>query len=203
MARKRKKTDLFEGLTWNDLTSWAGNKIVDRGKRYQRSGYVKDLARTPDGSLVAWVEGTKQYAVRVFFEDDELESICTCPYWDTCKHAVAVVVEYLDSLKRKIKIPKSTQKDRRLRLLEEFSDDETWLDEDDDFDDFEDVYSQKHQGVDNRFLEPFRSLYFQRPSKCCGQWIENWRISGRFVKASKSFGNRKKRRLNGIFWQTS
>ena len=100
MAWKRKKIDPFEGLTWNDLTAWAGNKIVDRGKSYQRSGYVEDLARTPDGSLVAWVEGTKRYAVRVFFEDDELESICTCPYWDTCKHAVAVVVEYLDSLKR-------------------------------------------------------------------------------------------------------
>lgn len=155
MARKRKENDPFEGLTWNDLTAWAGDKIVSRGKSYQRSGYVKDLARTPDGSLVAWVEGTERYATRVFFEDDELESICSCPYWDTCKHAVAVVVEYLDSLKRKIKIPKAANKDQRLRLLAEFSDDETWIDEDDDFDDFEDVYYQKHWGIDNRFLEPF------------------------------------------------
>ena len=155
MARKRKKTDPFEGLTWNDLTAWAGNKIVSRGKNYQRSGYVKDLAHTPDGSLVAWVDGTERYATQVFFEDDELESDCTCPYWDTCKHAVAVIVDYLEKLKKKVEIPKATQKDRRVKLLKEFFDDEAGIDEDDDFDDFEDVDYQKHKEVDNRFLDPF------------------------------------------------
>jgi len=155
MTRKRKKTDPFEGLTWNDLTAWAGSKIVSRGKSYQRSGYVKDLAHTPDGSLVAWVEGTERYATQVFFEDDELESDCTCPYWDTCKHAVAVVVEYLENLKKKVEIPKATKKDRRVKLLKEFCDDEPGFDEDDDFDDFEDVDYQKHKEVDNRFLDPF------------------------------------------------
>jgi len=109
MARKRKKTDLFEGLTWNDLTSWAGSKIVSRGKSYQRSGYVKELACAPDGSLIAWVDGTERYATQVFFEDDELESDCTCPYWDTCKHAVAVVVEYLENLIAEV-TPKAYEK---------------------------------------------------------------------------------------------
>ena len=47
MARKRKQADPFEALTWNDLTDWAGSKIVSRGKNYQRNGYVKDLARLP------------------------------------------------------------------------------------------------------------------------------------------------------------
>jgi len=68
MARKRKQADPFEALTWNDLTDWAGSKIVSRGKNYQRNGYVKDLARTTDGNLVAWVDGTERYATRVFFE---------------------------------------------------------------------------------------------------------------------------------------
>jgi uncharacterized Zn finger protein len=155
MARKRKESDLFEGLTWNDLTSWAGNKIVDRGKSYQRSGYVKDLARTPDGSLIAWVEGTKRYATQVFFEDDELESICTCPYWDTCKHAVAVVVEYLEKLNKQVKIPKATKTDRRLKLLKEFFDDEDWVEEDDDLNEFDEVYRQTDAIADIKFLEPF------------------------------------------------
>ena len=105
MARKRKKTDPFEGLTWNDLTVWAGSKIVSRGKNYQRSGYVKDLACAPDDSLIAWVEGTERYATQVFFENNALESICSCPYWDTCKHAVAVIVEYLEKLKKTL-LPK-------------------------------------------------------------------------------------------------
>lgn len=155
MAPKHNQADPFEELTWNDLTAWAGSKIVSRGKSYQRSGYVKDLACTTDGSLIAWVEGTERYATQVFFEDDELESDCTCPYWDTCKHAVAVVVEYLEQLKKKAKIPKTTKKDRRVKLLKEFFDDEPGFDEDDDFDDFEDVDYQKHKEVDNRFLDPF------------------------------------------------
>ena len=119
MARKRKQADPFEALTWNDLTAWAGSKIVSRGKNYQRNGYVKDLVRTPDSNLVAWVEGTERYATRVFFEDDELESICSCPYWDTCKHAVAVVIEYLKRIENNRRVPKAKQDDDRLELLED------------------------------------------------------------------------------------
>jgi uncharacterized Zn finger protein len=155
MARKRKETDLFEGLTWNDLTSWAGSKIVSRGKNYQRNGYVKDLACAPDSSLIAWVEGTERYATQVFFEDDELESICSCPYWDTCKHAVAVVVEYLENLKKKVKIPKVTKKDQRLKLLKEFFDDEVSFEEDDDLNEFDEVYRQTNAITETKFLEPF------------------------------------------------
>ena len=175
MARKRKETDPFERLTWNDLTAWAGTKIVSRGKNYQRNGYVKSLAYTTDGSLIAWVEGTERYATQVFYEDDELESNCTCPYWDKCKHAVAVVVEYLEKLKKQVKIPKATKTDRRLKLHP------AWM----------------------WFFERCLNLHFHRPIRCCGQWIENWRISGRFMKASKFFGNRKKRRPTGTYWQTS
>jgi uncharacterized Zn finger protein len=155
MARKHKQTDPFEDLTWNDLTAWAGSKIVSRGKNYQRNGYVEDLARTPDGSLIAWVEGTKRYATKVFFEDGELESNCTCPYWDTCKHAMAVVVEYLDCLKQNVKIPKLTNKDRRLKLFAEFGEDEDRLDEDDDMNEFDDFSSQQGKAADVSFLEPF------------------------------------------------
>lgn len=136
MARKRKQADPFEALTWNDLTDWAGSKIVSRGKNYQRNGYVKDLARTPDGNLVAWVDGTERYATRVFFEDDELESICSCPYWDTCKHAVAVVIEYLKRVENNRCVPKAKKGDDRLELLEdenlddEPNDDENAMSED-------------------------------------------------------------------------
>ena len=155
MARKRKQADPFESLTWNDLTDWAGSKIVSRGKNYQRNGYVKDLARTPDGNLVAWVEGTERYATRVFFEDDELESICSCPYWDTCKHAVAVVVEYLENLKKKVKIQKAAKKDRRLKLLDESDEDDIWFDEDDDLDEIDELYLPQEKAIDIEFLGPF------------------------------------------------
>ena len=119
MARKRKQADPFEALTWNDLTDWAGSKIVSRGKNYQRQGRVSDLAVTDEGVLVAWVEGTERYATRVFFEDDELESICSCPYWDTCKHAVAVVIEYLKQVENNRCIPKAKKDDYRLELFDD------------------------------------------------------------------------------------
>lgn len=130
MARKRKKTDFFQELTWDDLQEWAGSKIVSRGKGYQRSSHVQGLARSPSGGLVAWVEGTERYATRVDFEDGALISACSCPYWDTCKHAVAVVLEYLDHLKKDVKVPRVTEQDRRMRLLEEFSEEEAWDEED-------------------------------------------------------------------------
>ena len=107
MARQKKKTtkkqkpsDPFSKLTWEDLEEWAGNVIVGRGRPYQRKGAVENLGRAEDGALVAWVMGSQRYATRVRIEGKKsLESECTCPYWDTCKHAVAVVLEYLERLK--------------------------------------------------------------------------------------------------------
>jgi uncharacterized Zn finger protein len=123
MARRGKKADSFEELTWSDLEAWAGSKIVSRGKSYQRNGYVSELARTADGKLTAWVEGTDRYAVLVYFDGGMLESICTCPYWAECKHAVATVLEYLEQLKKDMEVPVAGQKDMRLHILEQLEDD--------------------------------------------------------------------------------
>jgi uncharacterized Zn finger protein len=119
MARKRRETDPFEALTWMDLEAWAGDKIVARGKSYQRNGHVKELARTADGKLAAWVEGTERYAVLVYFDGGMLESNCTCPYWDDCKHAVATVLEYLDHIKKNVQVPVYDQKDKGLQIVEQ------------------------------------------------------------------------------------
>ncbi len=39
---KRENKDFLD-ITWLDLESWAGSKIVSRGRSYQRSEYVSDL----------------------------------------------------------------------------------------------------------------------------------------------------------------
>jgi uncharacterized Zn finger protein len=136
MTRKRTKTDDFKELTWEDLEEWAGSTIVSRGKSYQRNRHVRGLAKTPGGRLVAWVEGTRTYATRVDFEDEALSSTCSCPYWDTCKHGVAVVLDYLDCLKNGVVVPKVTEEDERIRMLEEFSEGEVlYGDEEDDLED--------------------------------------------------------------------
>ena len=103
MTKRAKKT--LSDLTWADLEAWAGTKIISRGTSYQKSGYVRELAVTRDGSLLAWVRGTDNYATSVSFIKGRLSSDCTCPYDGNCKHAVAVVLEYLDQLQKNNKIP--------------------------------------------------------------------------------------------------
>lgn len=63
---------MFAELTWDDLADWAGDRIVSRGKGYQSKGRVRDPAVTEDGGLVAWVDGTQRYAVKVVMMDDGL-----------------------------------------------------------------------------------------------------------------------------------
>jgi uncharacterized Zn finger protein len=117
--KKREQADPFANLTWDDLEQWAGGKIVSRGERYQRQGRVSELAVTDDGDLVAWVSGTEEYATKVVMDEEGLpESVCTCPYGANCKHGVAVVLEYLEQVGEDRRIPRASEGDERLVLLE-------------------------------------------------------------------------------------
>lgn len=88
------KEDPYRLLSWDDLIRWAGKNILDRGKNYRSQ--VTDLAVCEDGQLMATVQGQDHYLTQVWFGDDGLQYRCTCPYWAPCKHAVAVVLVYLD-----------------------------------------------------------------------------------------------------------
>ncbi len=138
-------TAKWAALTWNDLTKWAGSTIVGRGRDYFRDKQVKKLAMTDDGEIVAWVEGTERYATAVSLDKKgQLWDRCTCPYDDTCKHAVATVLTFLEALKSDNPVPKAKVTDRRFVMLEaedegEWYDDDEWDDdEDDDFEEEED-----------------------------------------------------------------
>ncbi len=128
----KKKTDSFEDLSWDDLRTWAGSKIVSRGKSYQQEKLVSKLGVLDNGGLLAWVNGTHRYATKVTIDENGLpESICSCPYGYDCKHGVAVVLEYLEQIKKNKNVPKVAKKDERLSILEKNG----W---DDDFDDKDD-----------------------------------------------------------------
>jgi len=106
----------FAELTWQNLEEWAGPRIVSRGKSYRQA--VRDLRVTADNGLVAWVLGTQKYATGVDIDaNGDLSCRCSCPYWTTCKHAVAVVLAYLDSVKRGRVVPAAEADDERLLLL--------------------------------------------------------------------------------------
>lgn len=135
-VKKRLKAGRFKELTWGDLQEWAGTTIVSRGRSYQRGRLVQDLAHTSNGALVAWVQGTHKYATRVDFEGEDLTSSCTCPYGECCKHAVAVVLEYLEHRRQNREVPQVTEHDRRLTLLETAAEadvmEERWEEDDDE-----------------------------------------------------------------------
>jgi uncharacterized Zn finger protein len=130
MVKRKKQKREFVDLTWNDLEEWAGNKILARGKDYQKHGHVSELARTKDNGLIAWVSGSEEYATKVVIDNSGLpESDCTCPYQFDCKHGVAVVLEYLEQVKKNKTVPITDKNDERFRLLEE---DDPGLDDEDD-----------------------------------------------------------------------
>jgi uncharacterized Zn finger protein len=118
MTKKQKQSDPFAKLAWDDLDLWAGSSIVGRGEKYQRQGRVSDLARTADGGLIGWVDGSERYATKVVMGEDGLpDSVCTCPYGINCKHGVAVVLEYLEQVESEQPIPQAGARDKRLALL--------------------------------------------------------------------------------------
>ena len=114
-------------VTLAQLRAWAGDAVFKRGQNYELRGRVRDLSATPDGGLVAWVQGSERYATRVFLRPDELVSDCTCPYGSSCKHAVAVALAYLARSEQAKSLPVVPASDPRLALLESQADAATAL----------------------------------------------------------------------------
>ncbi|MBU1207053.1 MAG: SWIM zinc finger family protein [Proteobacteria bacterium] len=178
MAQKNQKTDRFRDLTWDDLHAWAGSTIISRGQGYQRGRQVQDLARTPEGGLIAWVRGTERYATLVDFEERELVSACTCPYGGTCKHAVAVVLEYLELLKQNRGVPEVDEKDRRLALLEEPVGEDEW-DEDVEDDEEEEDFEPPHPARPKKSTEQTLPSFLEKQTK--DQLLDLFKdLTGRF-----------------------
>lgn len=127
MENKGLPPHCFTTLSWDDIVSWAGVKIADRGRAYQRDGRVKDLATTESGRLIASVLGSERYDVLVSIDrDGVLESLCTCPYGFDCKHGVATVLEYLSRIKQGRRIPMADAQDERiLRVNADAPDEDT------------------------------------------------------------------------------
>jgi uncharacterized Zn finger protein len=125
--------EMLKGLTLEDLREWAGSKIYNRGKDYVSN--VSQLSRTEDGTLVAWVTGSDEYATSVRHEGEgDFDSDCTCPYddWCPCKHAVAVLLAAAEQLKQNQDIPLLGPDDDL--YLEAFNEDDDWFEEDEDDD---------------------------------------------------------------------
>lgn len=105
MLSENKNPDPFKELRWSDLQDWAGGKATAKGIKYQEEERVKEIKRTPEGSLVARVEGTIEYFTEISLKNGKLSSVCTCPVGHDCKHGVAAVLEYLELAEQGKEVP--------------------------------------------------------------------------------------------------
>jgi uncharacterized Zn finger protein len=103
----------WTALTWDNLEEWAGARAVSRGQYYQRDGRVEDLAISEESRLLATVVGGEPYTVSVWLKGKAIQSQCTCPVGVACKHAVAVVAEYLELVAQKKSVPQADPEDPR------------------------------------------------------------------------------------------
>ena len=94
----------YESLSSEDLEQWAGSVVFKRGKGYRPR--VHDLAATEEGHLVANVIGSESYITRVWMTGGEPDHECSCPYPEPCKHAVAVLLTYLDRVASGTSVPR-------------------------------------------------------------------------------------------------
>lgn len=101
----QKTPDPFRELRWSDLQAWVGEKATAEGMQYQDEERVEDIKCTPEGGLVALVQGSKTYFTEVSLENGKLSSTCTCPAGGDCKHGVAAVLEYLELAEQGEEVP--------------------------------------------------------------------------------------------------
>ncbi len=97
-----------------DLEQWAGSVVLKRGKGYRR--HVYDLAVTEEGHLVANVIGSESYLTRVWMTGDKPDHECSYPYTGPCKHAVAVILTYLDLVASGTSVPQIEPDELSARL---------------------------------------------------------------------------------------
>jgi uncharacterized Zn finger protein len=159
----------FADLAWQDLEEWAGTRVVARAKGYK--GEVEGLCVTENDFLLATVHGSRKYTTKVGFNDNgKLSSICTCPYGSSCKHAVAMVLVFLDAIKKGETLPVADSDDRRFKLFAkgcsdddedfEFSD----LDDDEDYSDGEEVEYGDDDEEDKPEKKPAKKQKTQKKS---------------------------------------
>jgi uncharacterized Zn finger protein len=112
------RAEFFKELTWGDLIAWAGKDTVAAGRRIQLEGRVKQLSITHTDGLLAWVDDEDLYATRVEYDGSEFFSECSCnPIRNACDHSIAVIIEYIVSLKQRKSLPTAEETDRRFFLL--------------------------------------------------------------------------------------
>lgn len=87
--------EAINALSVEDIESFCQESIYHRGSNYYDVGAVDEISYNGPDELSASVQGSQQYNVKVRLSDKQVYASCTCPYEDTCKHIVAVLLHAL------------------------------------------------------------------------------------------------------------
>ena len=96
--KARGRSALENALDRRTLRRMAGARSFERGEDYFAEGQVRALAEH-EGILTARVLGTREYRVKLWVEEGDVEFSCTCPVGTDgafCKHCVAVGLAWLE-----------------------------------------------------------------------------------------------------------
>ncbi|HBW23275.1 MAG: hypothetical protein A2X28_06335 [Elusimicrobia bacterium GWA2_56_46] len=93
---------LLKLLNRHAIKDLADERSFSRGEQYQANGRVISLTEH-GGHIVATVQGTEKYHVRISAKDRRFEYFCDCPVGaegDFCKHCVATSLEWLAGVQK-------------------------------------------------------------------------------------------------------
>jgi uncharacterized Zn finger protein len=102
-------------ITKAQLKKLTDSRSWKRGVDYHRQGNVLSLLEDKD-TVTGKVRGTRNYNVRLWVKDGELDGLCDCPMGDAgvfCKHCVAVGLTYLEGRVDSISEGSTEQKTRK------------------------------------------------------------------------------------------
>jgi len=101
-------------ITKTQLKQLTDSRSWQRGVDYHQSGNVLSILEDK-AVVVGKVSGTRNYKVKLWVEDGEVDGSCDCPMGDAgvfCKHCVAVGLTYLEGGVKSAQKGKPSKKDR-------------------------------------------------------------------------------------------
>jgi len=101
-------------ITKTQLKQLTDSRSWQRGIDYHQRGNVLSLLEDKD-TVIGKVSGRRNYKVKLWLEDGEIEGSCDCPMGDAgvfCKHCVAVGLTYLEGGVKSAQKGKRSKKDQ-------------------------------------------------------------------------------------------
>src|SRR3989344_600395 len=89
--------DSINNIKIEDIEGLFDSEIFGRGEEYFNEGLVKDMELIDDKTLIGTVIGNNKYKVTISIDSDgEIACDCTCPCDFSCKHAVALLLRWVN-----------------------------------------------------------------------------------------------------------